>query len=93
MAPRLTNNSLGQLLLSLGFQQRDVAGTRYRAWRHPESGCELVLPANKAMEAPRPADVVGIKAQLVLHGHLDEESFDFFASEGRLPDRSAVQPG
>jgi hypothetical protein len=31
MATRLTNNSLGQLLLNLGFQQRDVVGARHRA--------------------------------------------------------------
>ena len=93
MASRLTNNSLAELLLSLGFQQRDLTGTPHRAWRHPQSGCELVLPANKVMEAPRPANVVGVKAQLALHGHLDEEAFDFFAREGRLPARSSVRPG
>ena len=80
MAPRLTNQALGQLLLDLGFQQRDVTGTNHRVWGHPESGCTLVLPANKTQEVPRPVDVVGIKAQLALHGHLDEEAFDLVAT-------------
>jgi hypothetical protein len=92
MASRLTNSSLVQLLLNLGFQQRDVTRIDRRVWRHPESGCELILPINKALEAPRPADIVGLKAQLALHGHIDEEAFDFFAREGRLPARSSVQP-
>ena len=92
MAARLTNRTLGQLLLDLGFQQGDVTETNHRVWRHPESGCTLFLPANKAREAPRPADVVGIKGQLALHGHLDEGAFDFFAAEGTLPARSSVRP-
>ena len=38
-----------------------------------------------------PADLIGIRAQLDLRGHLHEEDFDAFAAEGRLPLRSAVQ--
>lgn len=64
----------------------------YRRWRHPESGCELLLPANKAQESPRPADLVGIKAQLDLQGHLDENAFELFVADGNLPVPS-TRPG
>jgi len=90
MTHRLTNKMLNQLLLKLGFERGHVTKMRQRIWRHPESGCALFLPANKAREAPRPADLVGVKAQLNCHGHLDEEAFDFFAAEGKLPARSSV---
>ncbi len=93
MATRLTNSSLGQLLLDLGFEKGDVTKTHHRVWRHAESGCELLLPANKATDGPRPQDVVGIRAQLALQGHLDEEDFDFFAREGKLPVRPSIPPG
>jgi hypothetical protein len=93
MATRLTNESLGRLLLDLGFQQGETTGKNQRFWRHSQSGCVLILPTNKTSEAPRPADIVGMRAQLALHGHLDEEAFDFFAAEGQLPARaSAKQP-
>ena len=87
MVYRLTNKMLDDLLLNLGFEQRDITEKNQRIWRHPESGCELLLPANKALQAPRPADVVGIRAHLDLQGHLDREAFELFASEGRLPAR------
>jgi hypothetical protein len=90
MAHRLTNNLLNQLLSKLGFEQERVTEMNQRVWRHPDSGCALVLPINKAAEAPRPADLVGLRAQLHLHGHLDEKAFDFFMAEGRLPARSSV---
>jgi hypothetical protein len=90
MAHRLTNKVLNQLLLKLGFEQGRVTETSQRIWRHPEFGCMLVLPVNKTTEAPRPADLVGLKAQLDLHGHLDEEAFDIFVAEGRLPARSSA---
>lgn len=88
--PRLTNETLSQLLAHLGFEPGEVAKTSYRQWRHPVSGCTLVLPANKIGEAPRPADVVGIKAQLSFQGHLDEKAFDLFVSDGVLPATSVT---
>ena len=91
MTFRLTNKLLAQLLSNLGFEQGETAEKNHRVWRHPDSGCLLLLPANKTQEAPRPADLIGIRAHLDLHGHLDEEDFDAFASEGRLPLRSSVQ--
>jgi hypothetical protein len=36
-------------------------------------------------QPPRPADLVGIKAQLDLQGHLDQEAFDLFVAQGTLP--------
>ncbi len=91
MAHRLTNKKLNQLLLDLGFEQGEIAEKNHRVWRHPASGCILLLPGNKTLETPRPADLVGIKAQLDLHGHLDKEAFEFFVTEGKLPVRSSNQ--
>jgi hypothetical protein len=85
MADRFTNDMLNRLLLGLGFEQGHVTDKNQRVWRHPESGCTLLLPANKTQEAPRPADLVGIRTQLDLQGHLDEAAFNFFVAEGRLP--------
>ena len=85
MARRLTNAELNQLLLDLGFDQGPVSEKNHRAWRHPDSGCMLLLPVNKTLEPPRPADLVAIKAQLDMHGHLDEQSFESFATQGKLP--------
>jgi len=92
MATRLTNQLLNQLLSDLGFQPGEVSKKNHRAWRHPESGCVLFLPVNKLAEVPRPADIVGIRDQLALHGHLDEDVFDVFAAEGKLP-TSSSEPG
>ena len=91
MVHALTNKALTQILLKLGFERGHVTEMHQQVWRHPESACTLFLPANKATEAPRPADLVGLKAQLDLHGHLDEEGFDLFAAEGRLPARSSAR--
>jgi hypothetical protein len=91
MAHRLTNKLLARLLSDLGFEPGEATEKNHRVWRHPDSGCTLLLPVNKTREPPRPADLIGIRAQLDLHGHLDEEGFDAFAAEGRLPLRSAVQ--
>jgi len=85
MAHRLTNTNLTELLLDLGFEQGGPAEKNHRTWRHPESGCTLLLPVNKALESPRAADLVGIKAQLDMHGHVDEDSFEYFVREGHLP--------
>ncbi|NUQ65330.1 MAG: hypothetical protein HUU20_22920 [Pirellulales bacterium] len=87
MPQGLTNQVLGQLLRELGFAPGDVTEKNHRVWRHPQSGCTLLLPANKTTELARPADIVGIKAQLHLQGHLDEAAFDLFATEGNLPVR------
>jgi hypothetical protein len=85
MARRLTNQLLGQLLLELGFEPGGTTEKNHRVWRHPESVCRLLLPANKANEPARPADIVGVKAHLDLQGHLDEATFEIFAAEGKLP--------
>lgn len=82
---QLTYKKLNELLTNLGFEPRDVTKTSSRRWRHPESGCTLLLPANKMHDPPRPADLVGIKAQLGLQCHLDEHAFELFVTEGRLP--------
>ena len=91
MAIHLTNQLLNQLLSDLGFQPGDVKKRNHRRWRHPESGCTLFLRVNKLAKAPRLADIVGLRAQLALHGHLDEVVFNVFAAEGRLP--SSSEPG
>ena len=88
----MTHQLLNQLLSDLGFRQGEVSKTNHRTWRHPESGCTFFLPVNKIEEAPRSADIVGIRAQLALHGHLDEDTFDYFAIEGRLPVASSSEP-
>ena len=91
MAGRLTNKMLNQLLSDLGFQVGELTSRNHRVWQHPESGCTLLLPDNKSLQAPRPADLVAFKAHLSLQGHLDEEDFDFFIAEGKLPDPSSVR--
>lgn len=85
----LTNQMLFELLANLGFAGGRPTPKNHRVWRHPESACTLLLPANKTHEPPRPADIVGIKAQLDLHGHLDEEAFEVFVTQGKLPVRSS----
>jgi hypothetical protein len=92
MTTRLTNRLLNQLLAELGFQPGGVSKKNHRTWRHPESGCVLFLPANKIEEAPLPADIVGTRAQLAWHGHLDEASFGYYATEGRLPESASSEP-
>lgn len=83
--PRLTNKTLGELLAKLGFQAGNVTAKNNRVWEHPESKCTLFLPENKVDESPRPGDVLGIRTQLDMHGHLDEQSFDLYVAEGELP--------
>lgn len=85
MAFRLTNAHLGELLTALGFESGDLVKNNHRSWRHPDSGCTLLLPVNKTHDAPRPADLVGLKAQLDYQGHLDARTFELFVTEGRLP--------
>lgn len=81
----ITNGKLAELLAYLGFEPHETSTLNIRSWRHPESGCILFLPANKLQESPRPADLVGIKAQLHLQSHLEEEMFERFLADGRLP--------
>ena len=88
MPQSITNKMLNQLLADLGFERRAVSDKNHQIWTHPESGCTLRLPVNKSLEAPRPADLVGVRAHLNLQGHLDEEAFDYFFVEGKLPAHS-----
>jgi hypothetical protein len=90
MARRFTNRDLQRLLTELGFRPADSEQNQ-RQWRHLQSGCVLLLPANKLDEAPRPADLVGVRAHLDLQGHLDESTFDDFVTSGKLP--AAVTDG
>ena len=80
--PKITNSILRQLLADLGFEQGHVTSKMQRAFRHPESGCTLLLPENKSAEAPRPADLAGIRGHLVYQGHVHEEAFDRFLEQG-----------
>lgn len=82
---QLTNKRLGELLIKLGFEPGQVTAKSNVVWEHPESGCMLTLPQNKVDESPRPGDVVGIRTQLDMHGHLEEQAFDYFAAQGALP--------
>lgn len=81
---QLTNQMLMKLLERLGFEPGNVTAKNNRVWEHPESDCTLFLPNNKVNEAPRPGDVVGIRTQLDMHGHLDEHAFDAFVAEGKI---------
>ena len=81
---KLTNNTLGELLATLGFEPCSVTVKNNVVWEHPESECTLILPANKVDESPRPGDLVGVRTQLDIHGHLDERAFDFFVEQGKL---------
>lgn len=87
----ITNETLSRLLSDLGFEPRQMTEKNRRVWSHGESGCTVLLPANRSHEAARPADIVGLRAQLDLHGHIDEEVFDSFLAEGKLPGHSAAQ--
>ena len=82
---QLTNKTLSGLLAKLGFEPGNVTAKNNRVWEHPESDCTLFLPNNKVNEPPRPGDVVGVRTQLDMHGHLDEQAFDAFVAEGKLP--------
>ncbi|MEO8493672.1 MAG: hypothetical protein ABI614_01275 [Planctomycetota bacterium] len=81
---KLTNKTLSELLATLGFEPRSVTAKNNVVWEHPESECTLILPANKVDESPRPGDVVGVRTQLDIHGHLNEHAFDFFVEQGKL---------
>ena len=86
---QLTNKKLAELLEKLGFEPGNVTSKNNRVWEHPSSQCTLFLPNNKVDEAPRPGDVVGVRTQLDMHGHLDEQAFDAYLTEGKLPVQSA----
>ena len=83
MPPAMSIN-LGELLATLGFKPRTVTAKNNVVWEHPESECTLILLANKVDESPRPGDVVGVRTQLDIHGHLDKRDFDFFLAQGKL---------
>ncbi len=85
---KLTNKTLSQLLLDLGFEQGQVTEKNHRVFRHPESGCVLLLPNNKSSESARPADLIGVKTHLAYQGHLEEKAFDYFVERGKLQERS-----
>lgn len=87
MTTRLTNQTLRRLLLELGFEQEGITENNNRVFRHPESDCILLLPENKSNEAPRPADIIAVKADLAAFDHLSHEAFDQFIVEGTLPIR------
>lgn len=87
--PQLTNRMLTELLGKLGFQRHNVTAKNNRVWEHPESGCTLLLPNNKSDESPRPGDVVGLRTQLDMHGHLEEQAFDVFVRDGTIPAHAA----
>ena len=87
---QLTNKMLAELLAKLGFKPGKVTAKNNRVWEHPDSPCTLFLPNNKVDEAPRPGDVVGMRAQLDMHGHLDEQAFDAFLAGSELPAQPAT---
>jgi hypothetical protein len=83
--PKLTNQAIRELLVNLGFEPGELAENNHRTFRHPASGSVLLVPDNKSSEAPRPADLVGIRTHLVYQGHLDEGAFDRFVEQATLP--------
>ena len=78
---QFTNRILVKLLTELGFEVGEERHGSIHVWRHPKSKCTLLLPFDEV--APRPADVVGVKTQLDMHGHLDKETFESFVTETR----------
>ena len=85
MADKITNQELRRLLLELGFVPGEPAQNNHRAFRHPGSGCVIVLPDNRDEDNARRADVAGVRDHLAQQGHLDEVLFDRFLIEGKLP--------
>nr|AUN37417.1 hypothetical protein [uncultured bacterium] len=82
---KLTNQSLRDLLVKLGFEPGALAERNHRVFRHPASGCALLLPDNKSSEPPRPADLMAVQVQLAHQGHLDKGAFDYFVEHATLP--------
>ena len=76
---------LRELLVGLGFEQAELADKNHRVFRHPLSGCVLLLPDNKSLEAPRPADLVGVRTHLAYRGHMDEQAFEQFIEKAAQP--------
>ncbi len=85
MAHPLTNRVLRERLLVLGFRQGGVTEKNNRVYRHPHSDCLLLLPENRSDEPPRPADLVGIQADLADFGHVRKDAFEHFMLLGKLP--------
>ena len=86
----LTNEKVHSLLRHLGFQPQELAKPNFWSWTHAESGCTLVLPANRLQESPRPANLIGLRAQLEHQGILHAEAFDLFVENGVLPTGSVA---
>ena len=85
MASRITNKSLNTLLSSLGFERSRTTEKKNCVWRHPSTGAEIVLPANKTLESAHQADLISIRARLDYDGHLDVVAFDAFIEGGAVP--------
>jgi hypothetical protein len=86
MTYHVTNQQLADLLRELGFEHVAIIEKRQKAvWRHPAAGTELLLPANKATEPARLADILSVRTRLDYAGHLGADAFDDFAEKGTLP--------
>lgn len=85
MLHQLTNGELRQLILDLGFVDGELVKNNHRVFRHPESKCEVVLPANRSESLARQADVLGVRDHLDQQGHLASSIFDQFVRDRKLP--------
>jgi len=85
MASGPTNQTLRNLLMSLGFESKGLAENKHRVFRHPQSECVAVLPDNRDADRARQADVLGLRDHLAQTGHLEAEAFDRYLREGKLP--------
>lgn len=82
---QMTNQSLKDLLAHLGFEKSEGMVKYHRAWRHPETGTLLLLPANKINEPPLSAVLLSVRTHLDANGHLEGAAFDEFVRTGHLP--------
>jgi hypothetical protein len=80
-----TNNSLRDLLISLGFEQQSLVENNHRVFRHPGSNCVAILPDNRDDQPARQADVLGLRDHLAQTGHLNEIEYDTYLRDGKLP--------
>ena len=85
MMPQINNEELRQLLVDLGFVAGQTARNNYRVYQHPESQCEIVVPANRDKAPARQSEVLAVRDHLDCHGHLEAETFDRFLQDGKLP--------
>jgi hypothetical protein len=77
-----TNRQLRQLLIDLGFENRQSVEANCLVFEHPESKARLLLPLNKDDEPSREADIISIRTHLMYRRHLDQAGFEHFLSEG-----------